>query len=129
MYPISTPWGASWAAWIQARKDDWAAIGDIARVESIMTRVVELDEAYQEGGAHLYLGTLATLIPSGHGRADRRRARRISSGPSPWSGGRNLMAKTMCAKQYAPPDVRPAPPTIACSRKCSTPTLRCRATC
>lgn len=92
--------GASWAAWIQTHKQDWNAVAEISRVEALMKRVVELDDTYRNGSAHLYLGILATLLPpamGGHPEEGRRhfeQAIRISN-------GRNLMAKVAYAKHYA----------------------------
>lgn len=92
--------GAAWAAWIQARKDDWNAIADIARVEAVMNRGVALDETYRDGGGHLYLGVLATLVaPALGGRPEEGREhfeRAIEL-----SGGKNLMAKVLFARHYA----------------------------
>jgi hypothetical protein len=59
--------GSAWAAWIQARRKNWNAVAEISRVEAIMQRVVELDEFYQDGQAHLYLGVLATFLPQALG--------------------------------------------------------------
>ncbi|QTA80359.1 TRAP transporter T-component domain-containing protein [Desulfonema limicola] len=92
--------GAAWAAWIQAHQDDWNAVAEIARVEAIMAHIVKLQESYQDGGAHLYLGTLATLLPPAlggspeKGRMHFERALEIS-------GNKNLMAKVIYARQYA----------------------------
>ena len=92
--------GASWATWIETHRDDWNAIADKARVDLMMRRVVELDDSYREGAAHLYLGILATLLPEamgGHpeeGRAEFERVIELSN-------GRNLMAKVLLAKSYA----------------------------
>jgi hypothetical protein len=91
---------AAWATWIQMNSDDWKAIADKARVDYMMQRVVALDESYSEGAAHLYLGILATLMPEAmggkpeKGRADFERAIELS-------GGRNLMAKVLLARDYA----------------------------
>lgn len=92
--------GSAWAAWIQVRRQDWNAVAEIARVESIMQRVVDLDEFYQDGAAHLYLGVLSALIPSAlggkpeTGREHFERALAIA-------GSRNLMVKVMYAQYYA----------------------------
>ena len=80
--------------------DDWKAIADKARVDAMMQRVVALDESYSDGAAYLYLGILATLMPEAmggkpeKGRADFERAIELS-------GGRNLMAKVLLAREYA----------------------------
>ncbi len=92
--------GAAWAAWIDARQKDWNAVADISRVETVMTRVAALNESYQDGGAHLYLGVLATLLPPAlGGRPDvgrRHFERAIALGH-----GKNLMAKVIYARRYA----------------------------
>ncbi|MCP4688979.1 MAG: hypothetical protein GY859_13075 [Desulfobacterales bacterium] len=92
--------GASWAAWIQARRQDWNAVAEIPRVEAIMRRVLALDETWRDGQAHLYLGKLTTLLPAAlggkpeEGRAHFERAMELS-------GHRNLMAGVMFARSYA----------------------------
>jgi hypothetical protein len=98
--PLLFDLGAAWAGWIQARPRDWDAIAQISRVEVLMRRVVALDEGYRDGGAHLYLGILATLLPPAmggepeRGRAHFERAIALSS-------GRNLMAKVNFARYYS----------------------------
>lgn len=50
-------WGAyGWAVWLQYQGGAPAALTDLLRVEQIMLRVVELDEGFYNGGAHLFLG-------------------------------------------------------------------------
>ncbi len=50
-------WGAyGWAIWIQYQSGAPAAIVDLPIVEKIMLRVVDLDESYYYGGAHIFLG-------------------------------------------------------------------------
>jgi len=92
--------GAAWAAWIQMHSEDWNAVAEISRVEAIMQRVVELDEFYQDGQAHLYLGVLATFIPPALGgkpdvgKRHFERALEISK-------DKNLMVKVLYAQHYA----------------------------
>lgn len=92
--------GSAWAAWIEAHSEDYNAVAEISRVEAIMRRVAALDEFYKEGAVHLYLGTLATLLPPAlggrpeEGRSHFERAIELS-------GGRNLMAYVTYARQYA----------------------------
>ncbi len=51
-------WGAyGWAIWIQYQNGAPAAMVDLPIVEKIMLRVVELDESYYYGGAHVFLGS------------------------------------------------------------------------
>ncbi len=92
--------GSAWSAWIQARREDWNAVAEISRVQAIMERVVELDELYHDGAAHLYLGVLATFLPPALGgkpdvgRKHFDRALDISK-------NKNLMVKVLYAKHYA----------------------------
>lgn len=92
--------GSSWASWIQAHSDDWNAIAQIARVQLIMEKVVEINELHDDGGAHLYLGTLSSLLPPALGgkpevgKKHFDRAIEISK-------GKNLLVKTMYAELYA----------------------------
>jgi hypothetical protein len=92
--------GSAWAAWIQTHREDWNAVAEISKVEAIMKRVVELDEFYQDGGAHLYLGVLATFLPPALGgkpdvgQKHFERALEISK-------DKNLMVKVLYAQHYA----------------------------
>lgn len=90
----------AWAGWIQAHAHDWNAIADLARVKPIMARVVELDEAHDHGGPHLYMGVFETLIPptsGGHPEIGRAHFERVLE----LTDGRHLMAKVFFAQQYA----------------------------
>jgi hypothetical protein len=91
---------AAWGTWIRVNRGDWAAVADKARVEAMMLRVVALDEGFQNGGAHLYLGVLATLLPEALGgkpEAGRQHFERAIE----LSDGRDLMAKVLLARDYA----------------------------
>ena len=97
--PLLYGLGTAWAGWIQANSDDWAAIADLGRVKAIMTRVAELDESYDYGGAHLYLGVFETLVPAALGgrpevgRGHFEKAVELS-------GGTHLLTKVMFARLY-----------------------------
>lgn len=92
--------GSAWASWVQANSADWNAIADLPKVQVLMERVVALDDVYEDGAAHLYLGVLYCLRPASlggqpeKGRSHFERSIEIS-------GGRNLMAKLLFASQYA----------------------------
>jgi len=92
--------GSTWAGWIQAHKDDLEAVADIARVEAIMRRIIVLEEAYRDGGAHLYMGAFAILVPPALGGRPEV-ARRHFDRAIALSDGRNLMTKVIYAQQYA----------------------------
>ncbi len=98
--PVLYALGEAWAGWIQAHKDSLIAIAELSRVEAIMKRVVELDELYENGGAHFYLGVFSTLLPPAlGGRAEE--GRKHFEQAIEMSGGRNLMVKVTFARQYA----------------------------
>lgn len=92
--------GSVWAGWIQANSDDWNAIADMPRVEALMKRVVALDERYQQGAAHLYLGVLATVLTPALGGRPEIGKKHFEQAVS-LSQGQNLMAKLYYAKNYA----------------------------
>jgi len=89
-----------WAGWIQAHSDDWNAVADLARVRILMQRVVVLDEHYQQGGAHLYLGVLATLLSPALGGQPELGQQHFDKALT-LSQQRNLMVKVYYAKNYA----------------------------
>lgn len=92
--------GASWAGWIQAHSHDFNAIGDVPKLVTIMQRVVALDEDFQQGNGHLYLGVLATLIPPVLGGQPEVGKRHFEKAMQ-LSQGKNLMVHVTYARQYA----------------------------
>ena len=86
--------GSSWAGWIEANSDDWNAIANIARIQTIMERVILLDESYDLGSAHIYLGVMAALLPPAlGGKPDDRAFQRAIA----FIRRQNLMAKVTYA--------------------------------
>lgn len=98
--PVLYTLGAVWTTWLQCRSADWEAIAELPRIRAIMERVVDLQEEYEDGGAHMYLGVFATLVPPASGgkpevgRAHFQQALELS-------GGKNLMVYVLYAKYYA----------------------------
>lgn len=98
--PVLYASGSAWATWIQASGKDWNALAALPKVKALMTRVAELDESYDHGEAHVYIGVIDTLLPQAlggkpeEGRTHFERAIQIS-------GGRDLMDKVEYAKHYA----------------------------
>jgi hypothetical protein len=98
--PVLYSAATAWASLIQANKGDWNAIADLPKVQAMMERVVKLDEEYDYGNAHLYLGVLATQLPPDlggrpeDGREHFERAIKLSD-------GHNLIAQVLYARQYA----------------------------
>jgi hypothetical protein len=66
----------------------------------MMERVVELDETYDHGRAHLYLGVIATLLPPTLGGKPEEGRSHFERGIQ-LSAGRDLMAKVEYARRYA----------------------------
>lgn len=57
-------WGGyAWATWIGFQQGAAAAMADLPKVELIMKRVVELDESFYNGGAHIFLGVYNAMRP------------------------------------------------------------------
>ena len=92
--------GSAWALWIQSNNTDWNAIAQLAQVKLIMTRVIELDDSYKGGNAHVYLGVLATILPPALGGTPDVGKQHFESAIK-LSDGKNLMVKVIYAKQYA----------------------------
>lgn len=98
--PVLYAYATSWAAWIKARGGEPLALAEVPKIEAMLTRVVELDEAYARGEAQLYLGILRSQIPPalggrpavGQGHFEKAIA---------YSEGRNLFAKVEYARNYA----------------------------
>ena len=53
----------SWAGWINLSFTNTQALADLPRVQLLMQRVIELDETYFYGGAHLFFGTIYAARP------------------------------------------------------------------
>ena len=89
-----------WAGWIQANSDDFNAIAQLSRVKTLIGRVADLDEGFEYGGPHLYLGVFEVLLPPALGgrpeigRYHFERAIALSE-------GRHLLTKVMFADRYA----------------------------
>ncbi len=98
--PALYGFGGAWAGWLQARSGNWAAVAEVPKLEALMERIVALDDAWDGGGAHLYLGVLYCQRPASLGGkpdAGRRHFERALE----LSGGRDLMAKVLFADSYA----------------------------
>lgn len=98
--PVAYAMGVAWTGWIQANSDDWNAIAELGKVRYLMERVIVLDETWENGGPHLYMGGLETILPAaigGHpekGRAHFEKALVLSQ-------GKHLMTKVIYAERYA----------------------------
>ncbi len=98
--PAAYALATTWASWIQARAEDWNAVADLGRVKPIMARVVELDEAHDHGGPHLYMGVFETVLPPSVGGRPEL-ARDHFQRAIELSDGNHLLAKVLFAEHYA----------------------------
>lgn len=90
----------AWALMIQTQSDDWNALANLPKVEALLERVLTLEEKYEHGQAHLYLGILRSLRPpAAGGRPEEGRSHFEKA--IAMSEGRNLMAKVELAGRYA----------------------------
>lgn len=90
---------SAWASWIQANKSDWNAVAQLAQVKLIMGRVLEMDETYQQGSAHLYLAVMESLIPEALGGKPELSKQHFDRAAQ--LAPNNLMIKVLYAKHYA----------------------------
>ncbi len=92
-------YAVSWLSHLDATSTDWTAVGELPWVQAAMNRLLELDESYDDGGVHVYLGILNSLRPPSLGgqpeiaRSHFERAISISSGS-------DLSAKVEYARRY-----------------------------
>jgi hypothetical protein len=98
--PALYAYATSWAVWLQSRRTDPAALADVPKIETLLERVVALDETFEHGQAHLYLGILNSQLPAAVGgkpeigKAHFERAIALSQ-------GHDLLAKVEYARNYA----------------------------
>ncbi len=92
--------GVAWLGWLQAHSDDWNAVAQLSRAKLCLDRVVQLDETYDGGNAHLYLGGIATLLPPAMGGQPELGKQHFEAAIK-FSEGKNLLAKVIYAQQYA----------------------------
>ncbi len=80
-------WTAScWAKWIDMHRDDPEAIAQLPRATALMQRVIDLEETFYYGGAHMYFGVYygsrAPTIGGDYNKSKQHfdRAREITNG-------------------------------------------------
>ena len=94
-------WAAScWGGWISLNQGSMEAMAELPRVVAMMKRVLELDEAFYYGGAHLFMGILEASTPRIAG-GDLNLARDHFLKGIELGEGKFLMAKVYFADYYA----------------------------
>ncbi len=93
-------YAVSWLSNLDATSEDWTAVAELPWVEAVLERALALDETYENGAVHGYLGILNSLRPPALGGkpdvAQQHFERAIEL-----SGGRDLSIKVEYARRYA----------------------------
>lgn len=98
--PVAYAYASAWLAYIQAHSDDWSIIADLSRARELLQFVVAHNEGWDNAGAHLYLGAIATTLPPALGgkpeigKAHFERALELTD-------NRHLLVKVEYARRYA----------------------------
>ena len=93
-------YAVSWLSHLDATSEDWSAVSELPWVQAALERALALDESYDGGALHGYLGILNSLRPPALGgepdvaRAHFERAIELSQ-------GRDLSIKVEYARRYA----------------------------
>ena len=93
-------YAVSWLSQLDATSEDWTAVAELPWVEAVLERALVLDESYENGALHGYLGILNSLRPPAlGGKPDV--AREHFERAIALSGGRDLSIKVEYARRYA----------------------------
>jgi hypothetical protein len=93
-------YAVSWLSYLDATSEDWTAVAELPWVEAVLARALALDETYENGALHGYLGILNSLRPPAlGGKPDL--ARQHFERALALSGGRDLSIKVEYARRYA----------------------------
>jgi tetratricopeptide (TPR) repeat protein len=93
-------YAVGWLSHLDATSEDWTAVAELPRVQAALDRALEIDETFENGALHVYLGILSSLRPPALGgkpdeaRAHFERALELSA-------GRDLSIKVEYARRYA----------------------------
>ncbi len=98
--PALYTYSVAWLVYIRTHSDDWKAIADLPKVEALLERILSLDETYERGSAHLYLGILKTLRPPALG-GEPEQAKIHFERADQLADGKDLSIKVEYARNYA----------------------------
>jgi hypothetical protein len=90
----------SWAGWINLNRDNPQAVFELNIVKAMMNRVLELDESFFFGSAHLFFGSINASLPKMLG-GDLEKAREHFERCIELTDGKFLMANVYLARYYA----------------------------
>jgi len=89
-----------WGSHANLNVDDPEALAESAKVVAMMGRVMEIDDTYYYGGAHLFFGALAARLPMEAG-GDAKKSLQEFEKALAISQGHLLMTKVFFARYYA----------------------------
>ena len=94
-------WGAyGWATWIRFQEGAPAAMAELPIIEHLMLKVVELDESYYYGGAHIFLGAYYSSRPRMYGGKPQESRKHFERALA-ISNRKFLLAQVTYAETYA----------------------------
>lgn len=93
-------YSVSWLSYLDATSEDWTAVAELPWVDAALVRALELDESYEAGALHGYLGILNALRPPAMGGRPEV-AKQHFERAIELSGGRDLSLKVEYARRYA----------------------------
>ena len=98
--PVLYSLASAWAGWLDAHSDDMKAVVQLPRVRLLIERILQLDETYDNGAPHMYMGVFESLTPPTlGGRPDVARKHFLKA--LEISNSQNLYAKVLFAQNYA----------------------------
>jgi hypothetical protein len=93
-------YAVSWLSHLSVTSSDWTAVAELPWVQAAFERLLEIDETYDSGGVHAYLGVLNSLRPPAlGGRPEVAKAHFERS--IELSAGLDLSTKVEYARRYA----------------------------
>lgn len=97
---VAYAYGSSLLAYIEAHNDDWEVVASLSRATQLMEFVARHNPTYDNAGAHLYLGAIASILPPAMG-GQPEKAKEHFERAIKLTKGRNLLVKVEYARRYA----------------------------
>ena len=92
--------GNAWLGWILSQPNSMEAMAELPKALALMRRVLELDDGYAEGGAHMVFGIYYAVQPPGAGR-DLGKSQKHFQRAMALAGDSNFLPKVTYVEFYA----------------------------
>jgi hypothetical protein len=89
-----------WLSYLEATSEDLSAVAELPWVEAAMERALAMDESFEQGAVHTWLGILKSLRPPALG-GEPEAAQAHFERSLELSGGRDLSVKVEYARRFA----------------------------